>query len=172
MGMQDKGELRTRPGYTISDMAGEIGGEIGISGWMKVDQHMIDGFAASTGDRQWIHVDVERAARESPFGGAVAHGFLTLALIPVLNDDIAALPEGVEVVINYGLDKLRFLTPVKAGARVRMRSKLLDVQQKTPERFLVKIEQVIEIEGEEKPALIAETLLLYVFAEPQEFRGH
>jgi acyl dehydratase len=169
--MQEKGELRTRPGRTISGMAEEIGREIGVSGWMKVDQHMIDGFAASTGDRQWIHVDVERAARESPFGGAVAHGFLALALIPVLSDDIAALPEGVEVVINYGLDRLRFLTPVKAGSRVRLRSKLLDVQPKTPERFLVKIGQTIEIEGEEKPALVADTLSLYVFAGPQDFRG-
>jgi acyl dehydratase len=171
MAMQEKGELRTRPGYTISDMAGEAGREIGVSEWMTVDQRMIDGFAASTGDRQWIHVDVERAARESLFGGAVAHGFLTLALIPVLNDDIAALPDGVKVVINYGLDRLRFLTPVKSGARVRLRSKLLDVQRKAPERFLVKMEQTIEIEGEDKPALIADTLSLYVFAEPQEFRG-
>ena len=171
MSMQEKGELRTRRGYSISDLAGEIGTEIGVSNWMSVDQRMIDGFAASTGDRQWIHVDVERAARESPFGGPVAHGFLTLALIPVLSDDIATLPEGVKVVINYGLDRLRFLTPVKSGSRVRMHSKLLDVQQKAPDRFLVKMEQVIEIEGEEKPALIADTLSLYVFAEPQEFRG-
>jgi acyl dehydratase len=171
MAMQAKGELRTKAGYSISDLAGEIGREIGVSDWMSVDQRMIEGFAASTGDRQWIHVDVERAARESPFGGPVAHGFLTLALIPVLSDDIAVLPEGVKVVINYGLDRLRFLTPVKSGSRVRMRSKLLDVQQKAPDRFLVKIEQVIEIEGEEKPALIADTLSLYVFAEPQDFRG-
>jgi len=171
MEMQEKGELRTRPGYSISDLAGEIGRETGVSSWMTVDQHMIDGFATSTGDRQWIHVDVERASRESPFGGPVAHGFLTLALIPVLSDDIAALPEGVKVVINYGLDRLRFLTPVKSGSRVRMRSKLLDVQQKAEDRFLVKVEQTIEIEGEEKPALIADTLSLYVFAEPQGFRG-
>jgi acyl dehydratase len=148
--------------HGLADMAGLVGSEIGVSSWIRVDQAMIDQFAECTGDRQWIHVDRDRAAREMPAGKTIAHGFLTLSLLPVMSYELGGLPEGVHASFNYGLDKLRFLSPVRAGARVRLRSTLSGFDEKEPGRYLMRRSNVVEIEGEEKPALIADTLALLV----------
>lgn len=151
---------------TFDMMQTMAGQELGVSSWLTVDQAMIDQFAECTGDKQWIHIDVERAKRESPFGGPIAHGYLTLSLVAALSYDIGAVPEGTAAAFNYGLDKVRFLTPVKAGARVRMRSTLVSFEPKAPGQFLMKCNNTVEIEGEEKPALIAETLAMLVAGRP------
>lgn len=151
---------------TFATMPTMIGRELGVSSWITVDQEMINQFAETTRDRQWIHIDVERAKRESPFRAPVAHGYLTLSLIAAMSYDIGAVPEGTAAAFNYGLDKVRFLTPVKAGARVRMRSTLVSFEEKGAGQFLMKASNVVEIEGENKPALIAETLAMLVAARP------
>ncbi len=143
----------------LKEMAGE---HLGTSDWVTLDQDKINMFAECTGDKQWIHVDVERAKKESPFGGPVAHGYLTLSLIAGLTGDMNIMPEGAVAVINYGLDKARFLTPVAVGSKVRMHVKLSSFEQKPNGHFMMKTENTIEIENAEKPALIAESLLLVV----------
>lgn len=139
-----------------------IGKELGTSQWVTVSQERINEFADCTGDHQWIHVDVERARKESPFGGPVAHGYLTLSLLAEMSMDIGVIPEDAAAAFNYGLDKVRFLTPVKAGARVRAHITLAEVTEQSGGRRLVKLVNTIEIEGEAKPALIAESLALLV----------
>jgi len=145
---------------TFADLESKVGKELGVSGWIEVDQSMIDSFARTTRDNQWIHVDVERARTESPYHAPIAHGFLTLSLIPALAAEIGTQPQGVSVAINYGLDRLRFLAPVKAGARVRLRSTLISLEERAPGQHLMKSASTMEIEGEERPAFAAETLLL------------
>ncbi len=149
----------------LADMPGLIGKEIGVSSWVTVDQSMIDGFADCTGDKQWIHVDPERAAREAPTGTTIAHGFLTLSLLPIMSYEIGGIPEGIHASFNYGLDKLRFLSPVRPGSRIRLRATLEGFDEKSPGRYLMRRSSVIEIEGEQKPALIADTLVLLVTKE-------
>ena len=139
-----------------------VGGEIGISGWHTVDQARIDQFAACTGDRQWIHVDVERARRESPFGGPIAHGYLTLSLAAATMMEVGVIPPDAATGLNYGLDKVRFIAPVKAGARVRNRVQLTGAEPQDGGRMLLKLRCSLEVEGETKPALVAETLCLLV----------
>jgi acyl dehydratase len=148
------------PGYAMATIADCIGREIGVSGWLAVDQHRIDEFADCTGDRQWIHVDVDRARRESPYGGTIAHGYLTLSLAASLAIEVGVIPADAAAALNYGLDKVRFVAPVKAGARVRNRVVLLAVEDKGPGRKLITMQNTIEIEGESRPALIAESLAL------------
>jgi acyl dehydratase len=131
-----------------------------VSNWLVVDQARIDAFAQCTGDTQWIHVDVERAKRESPFGGTIAHGYLTLSLLAALAIGIGVIPSDACAGLNYGLDKVRFLTPVKAGARVRNRATLLAVDRKSGGRVIVRMANELQIDGEDKPALIAETLAM------------
>jgi acyl dehydratase len=151
-----------QPSLTFDTMKDHIGEELGVSDWITIDQGMIDTFADCTNDHQWIHVDVERARRESPYGAPVAHGFLTLSLIAGLSCSLGARPQPLETSINYGLDRLRFITPVKVGARVRLRSVLMGFDERDPGQYLMKTNSVVEIEGEEKPALVAETLALLV----------
>lgn len=151
---------------TFETMPSMVGKELGTSSWITVDQKMIDEFAETTRDKQWIHIDVERAKRESPFGAPVAHGYLTLSLVAVMSYEIGAVPEGTAAAFNYGLDKVRFLTPVKAGQKVRMRSTLVSFEPKGPGQFLMKCSQTVEIEGEDKPALIAETLAMLIAGRP------
>ena len=146
---------------TFSNLKQFVGKELGVSGWLTVDQSRINQFAECSGDRQWIHVDVERAKRESPYRSAIAHGYLTLALVAPLQMEIGAVPEGAAAAFNYGLDKVRFLAPVKAGARVRLRVTLVDVEEKGG-GLVVKTSNTLEIEGSDKPALIAESLALIV----------
>ena len=151
---------------TFETMPAMVGKELGTSSWITVDQKMIDEFAETTRDKQWIHIDVERAKSESPFGAPVAHGYLTLSLVAVMSYEIGAVPEGTAAAFNYGLDKVRFLTPVKAGQKVRMRSTLVSFEPKGPGQFLMKCSQTVEIEGEDKPALIAETLAMLIAGRP------
>ncbi len=147
-------------GYTLAAIADFVGKELGVSEWITIDQRRIDEFAACTGDRQWIHVDVERAKRESPFKTTIAHGYLTLSLLPVMQYQVGTLPDGVTAALNYGSEKVRFITPVRSGARVRDRVTLAGVEDRGDGRVLTTTRHVVEIEGEEKPALVAETLSL------------
>lgn len=148
---------------SLANLSQWIGKEIGVSSWVTVDQQRINAFAECTNDRQWIHVDVERAKRESPFGTTIAHGYLTLSLLADMSYEIGIVPkDGVIAAFNYGLDKVRFITPVKSGARVRARATLSEVIEQAGARKLVKVLNTVEIEGEAKPALIAETLAVLV----------
>ena len=147
-------------GYSLSTIRQFVGQELGVSAWMTIDQERIDRFANFTGDHQWIHVNVERARRESPFGSTIAHGYLTLSLAASWQYELGIIPASVSQALNYGLDRVRFLAPVKVGARIRDRVVLLAVEQQDKGRLLLKTRNTIEIEGETKPAMIAETLTL------------
>ena len=147
---------------TLANVSDFLGRELGVSGWMTVDQSRIDQFAECTGDHQWIHVDVARANRESPFGSPVAHGYLTLSLIAPLAMEIGVVPKDAVAGFNYGLDKVRFLAPVKAGERVRLRVVLLGVEPKDAGGLVIKTRNTLEIEGSDKPALVAEALALLI----------
>lgn len=136
-----------------------IGLETGPTDWLKIDQQRIDTFAECTLDRQFIHVDPEAAAK-TPFGGTIAHGFLTLSLLSHFAEQLQITMEGLQMGVNYGLDKVRFINPVKVDSRVRVRAKILDIQEKNPGQYQIKLETTMEIEGEEKPALIAEWLFM------------
>ena len=149
------------PQITLANLAQFVGKEGGVSGWLTVDQSRINQFAECSGDRQWIHVDVERAKRESPYRSPIAHGYLTLSLVAPLQIEIGAIPEGAAAAFNYGLDKVRFLAPVKAGARVRLRVVLMEVEEKGG-GLVMKTNNTLEIEGSDKPALIAESLALII----------
>lgn len=155
------------PPRTFSVLRNMVGQSLGTSSWVTVDQTMIDAFAATTNDHQWIHVDVDRAKRESPSGTTIAHGYLTLSLLAGMSYELGTMPEGTAAAFNYGLDKVRFLSPVKAGSRVRMHSTLVSFEEKSPGQFLVKCSNTVEIEHEDKPALVAETLALFVAARPE-----
>lgn len=146
----------------VEELKDYIGKEMGKSEWFEIDQDRVNQFADVTLDHQFIHVDPE-AAKATPFGGTIAHGFLTLSLLVHLQKSVSdqVLPEGIKMGMNYGFDKIRFLAPVKTGKRVRASVKLLDVQEKAPGQLLMKNEFVVEIEGEDKPALLAEWLLMY-----------
>jgi acyl dehydratase len=148
--------------YSIGTISQYVGQELGVSEWMTIDQERINHFADFTGDHQWIHVDVERAKRESLFGTTIAHGYLTLSLAAALSMGLGIIPAGVSQVLNYGLDKVRFLAPVKSGSRVRDRVVLLAAEPQGKGRLLLKFRNTIEIEGETKPALIADALSLLV----------
>ena len=141
-----------------------VGRELGVSEWQTVDQECIDQFAACTGDHQWIHVDVDRARQESPLGSTIAHGYLTLSLIARSIHDLVVLPLGVRQALNYGLERTRFIAPVRSGARVRTRIKLVSAEDKGQGRTLLSTENTVEIEGESKPALIAGALVMAVAA--------
>ena len=146
-----------------SDLPSLIGQEVGVSRWITVDQARIDAFARTTEDEQFIHVDPE-AAKATPFGGTIAHGFLTLSLASAMSYDALAPLDGVVMGVNYGFDKLRFLAPVPAGSKVRGRFKLLSAEAKGADdgvtRWLLKHELTVEIKGADKPALIAEWLTM------------
>jgi len=147
---------------TFEDLPKMVGQETGVSDWLQITQDRVNQFADATGDHQWIHVDVERARQESPSGGTVAHGYLTLALLAATGMDVGIVPKDAVAALNYGLDKVRFLAPVKAGARVRNRITLAEVTDKGEGRKLIKLVNTVEIEGEAKPALIAESLAMLV----------
>jgi acyl dehydratase len=149
-------------GYTLAAVKDFVGKELGVSDWLTVDQERIDEFARCTGDHQWIHVDVERARRESPFGTTIAHGYLTLSLLPAMQFSVGTLPGGVKAALNYGADKIRFITPVKAGARIRDHVTLVGAEDKGGGRVLTTTRHTVEIEGEEKPALVADTLAMLI----------
>jgi acyl dehydratase len=148
--------------YSMATASDFIGQELGASDWAVIDQDRINQFAACTGDRQWIHVDVERATRESPFGGPIAHGYLTLSLVAAMVMEIGIIPADAATGLNYGLDKVRYIAPVKAGARVRTRASLLAAEPQSGGRTLLKLQCTLEIEGEAKPALVAEVLCMLI----------
>ena len=150
---------------TLDDAKQLEGQEVGLSDWVVVDQHRIDQFAEATADHQWIHVDTERAAREMPNGKTIAHGYLTLALIPALTAGFVEF-QNLERAINFGTNKVRFYTPVYEGARVRARGTVLQARRRAG-ALLLTSEVRIEVEGERKPACVAETLGMYFFAEPE-----
>jgi acyl dehydratase len=143
-------------------LAEHIGQELGVSSWIALDQTRINEFAHCTLDDQWIHVDVERAAKESPFGGTVAHGYLTLALLAPTTMEVMMGRVQAGSALNYGVEKVRFLAPVRAGKRVRNHIKVTGVEDKGNGRVLVTCENSFEIEGETKPAAIATTLAMLV----------
>jgi len=145
---------------TPADLAAQVGQEIGLSSWICVDQPRIDEFAHCTEDHQWIHVDVERAARESPFKAPIAHGYLTLALLAPTSVEAVIARIDAKQFVNYGLDKVRFLSPVRAGKRIRNRVKVLAIEEKGHLHWPLTTENTVEIEGEEKPALIATALAM------------
>lgn len=145
------------------NLAARVGEETGVSEWIEIDQERISAFADATMDHQFIHVDPDAAA-QTPFGSTIAHGFLTLSLTtPMLMESMIA-PDRMVMVVNYGTDKVRFVEPVKVGSRIRGRTRLVDVVEKGPGRYLVKNEITVEIEGADKPALVAEALTLFVTA--------
>lgn len=145
------------PVAALDDIRARIGEEVGVSSWLTIDQERIDAFADATEDRQFIHVDPEAAA-QTPFGGTIAHGFLTLSLLSRMGAEAMLLPDSLQMAVNYGFDRVRFLAPVRAGARVRGRFTLDSVEEKAPGRVLMRHRVAVEIEGEEKPALTADWL--------------
>lgn len=146
---------------SVEDAKALEGEEVGLSDWVVIDQTRIDQFAEATADYQWIHVDTERAARDLPDGKTIAHGYLTLALIPALTAKFVRV-DNVARAINFGMNKVRFYTPVPAGARVRARAKVLQARRRAG-ALLLTSEVRIEVEGERKPACVAETLGMYFF---------
>jgi acyl dehydratase len=153
-----------KPKMSIDELAARVGGEPFVSRWFVIDQARIDAFAEITEDRQFIHVDPQ-AARATPFGGPIAHGFLTLSMLSAMGMD--ALPEisGVAMGVNYGFDKLRFLSPVPVGARVRGSFKLTGAAPRTTREWLISVDVTVEIEGAPKPALAAQWLTMRVMRE-------
>ncbi|WP_449122099.1 MaoC family dehydratase [Pseudomonas viridiflava] len=145
------------PFVPVTELKNYIGKELGCSDWLTIDQERINLFAEATGDFQFIHVDPVKAAN-TPFGATIAHGFLTLSLIPQLMGDLLVLPEGMKMVINYGLNTVRFVQPVLVNSRVRLKVELTDATEKKPGQWLLKATTTMEIEGQEKPAFVAEPL--------------
>jgi acyl dehydratase len=147
---------------TFEKMGGMVGESLGTSSWQTVTQEAVNEFANCTGDRQWIHIDVERAKKERTFGGPVAHGYLTLSLLSAMAMEIGVAPKGTAAALNYGLDKVRFLSPVLVGSKVRLHTKLVGFDRKDNGQYLMKTENSMEIEGADKPALLAESLAILV----------
>lgn len=145
---------------SIEKLKEMIGQELGVSDWLEINQDRVNNFAACTDDNQWIHVDEEKA-KDGPFGTTIAHGYLTLSLLVALAPENQVVPQGTVMAINYGLNKVRFLTPVKVGSKIRNKAVLKEVTDKRGGRVLIAIENTMEIEGEEKPAMVAESLALF-----------
>ena len=142
---------------TPKDVLAHIGTELGPSEWLTVTQEMIDKFAEATGDHQWIHVDVERAKREMPGGKTIAHGYLTLSLLPRLAPTLMSVAKRRRG-LNYGSNKIRFISPVPAGSRIRLRQKLVKAEPVEDNGFRITSQMTMEVEGGERPAMVAETI--------------
>ncbi len=147
---------------SIDDAQALVGQELGVSQWLEIDQKRINDFADVTGDHQWIHVDVERAKAESPYRTPIAHGFLTLSLVPALSKDNYRV-ENAKLAINYGLNKVRFLAAVPVDSRVRMRSELVDAAKVDDNTVNLTVKQTLEIDGVVKPAAVAEMIVRIIF---------
>ena len=145
------------PIASLDEIRGKVGQSIGVSDWIEIGQQRIDQFADATDDHQFIHVDQE-LARRTPFGGTIAHGFLSLSLLSRMAADVMLVPDTTRMAVNYGLDRVRFLAPVRAGKRVRGHFTLDGVEGKAPDQLLIRQTVSVEIEGEEKPALTAQWL--------------
>jgi len=143
----------------VEEFKSLVGKEVGVSNWIRITQDRVDAFADATGDHQWIHIDVERAKKESPFGGPVAHGFLTLSLMPLLNAEAMPRIEGIKAGINYGLNKVRFVTPVPVGASVRARTVLQEYTLLSAGLIQAVVQVTFEVEGQSKPAAVCEWVI-------------
>ena len=157
-------EIWKKPPISLEAYQKMVGQEIGVSSWHLIDQGRIDVYADVIEDRQFIHVDPERAKKETPFGTTVAHGFLTMSLMSIMSYEVMPAIAGTTMGVNYGLDKLRFLSPVRSGSRVRGRFTLTEANLRRPTELLSRTNVSVEIEGEEKPALVADWLGLIYFA--------
>ena len=150
------------PVAPLAEIRNRIGSEVGVSSWLTMDQQRINEFADATEDRQFIHTDPEAAAR-TPFGGTIGHGFLSLSMLSRMAAEAMLVPDSIKMAVNYGLDRVRFIAPVRSGKRIRGRFRLDSVDEKAPGQLLLRHTVTVEIEGEEKPALTAEWLgLLFV----------
>jgi acyl dehydratase len=157
-------EVSPARSVTLDELVALAGSEAGVSRWFAIDQKRIDAFAEITEDRQFIHVDPE-VARATPFGGTIAHGFLTLSMLSALAMDALPQVEGRALGVNYGFDKLRFVSPVPAGGRIRGRFRIDRVTPRSPTEFMVRYAATVEIEGAVKPAIVAEWLTIVVMSE-------
>jgi len=152
-----------KPPVSLDAYQKMVGHEVGVSSWHLIDQNRINVFAGVIEDHQFIHVDPERARRETSFGTTVAHGFLTMSLMSIMSYEVMPLVEGATMGVNYGFDKLRFISPVRAGSRVRGRFTLLEAKLRKPTELQSRTNVTVEIEGEEKPALVADWIgLIYL----------
>ena len=147
---------------SIDDASAAVGSELGVSDWQEIDQKRINAFADATGDHQWIHIDAQRAKSESPYGTTIAHGFLTLSMIPALTKDNYRV-ENAKMAINYGLNKVRFIAAVPSGGRIRARSELVDASKVDDTTVNMTVKHTIELEGSDKPAAVAETIVRVLF---------
>jgi acyl dehydratase len=157
-------EVWKKPPISLDAYQNMVGEEIGVSSWHLVDQKRIDFYANVIEDHQFIHVDPERARNETPFGTTVAHGFLTMSLLSIMSYEVMPVIEGTTMGVNYGFNKLRFISPVRSGRRVRGRFRLTDATLRGPKELLSTTNVTIEIEGEDKPALVADWIGLIYFA--------
>ena len=153
----------TRAKTNLAEIEAGVGKEVGVSRWITIDQARIDAFGKLTEDLYFIHMDPERAKKETPFGGAIAHGFLTLSMLSAMAYDALPEVEGRTMGMNYGFDKIRFLSPVPAGSRVRGHFTISQVEKKSPQQIVVRYAVSVEIEGKPKPALAAEWLTVAFF---------
>ena len=152
--------VATKTVETIDDLKALVGEEVGVGGWVEIKQEQVDAFADLTGDHQWIHVDRERA-KASELGGTIAHGYMTLSILPLLRQQEwqgVTMNLKPKMGLNYGMNRVRFISPVHVGKRIRLRTKLLSVDEIQPNIYQTCYQQTIEIEGQEKPAMVAETL--------------
>jgi acyl dehydratase len=147
---------------SVAEAVEAVGQELGVSQWVSIDQERINAFADATGDHQWIHVDVERARTESPYGATIAHGFLTLSLIPALSKENYRV-DNAKMGINYGLNRVRFLAPVAAGSRIRLRSELVDAKKVNETTVDLTVRQTVELDGADKPAAVAEVIARMIY---------
>ena len=157
-------EVWKKPPVSFAAYQGMVGHEVGVSSWHLVDQDRIDAFAGVIDDHQFIHVDPERARRETKFGTTVAHGFLTMSLLSIMSYEVMPVIEGTTMGVNYGFDKLRFISPVRAGSRVRGRFTLVEAKLRKPAELQSRTNVTVEIEGEAKSALVADWISLIYFA--------
>jgi acyl dehydratase len=157
-------EVWKKPPVSLETYQGMVGQEIGVSSWHLVDQGRINLYADVIEDHQFIHVDPERARRETSFGNTVAHGFLTMSLLSIMSYEVMPVISGTTMGVNYGFDKLRFISPVRAGSRVRGRFLLAEAKLRKPTELLSRTNVSVEIEGEEKPAIVADWIGLIYFA--------
>ena len=148
-----------------SDIPNLAGRQLEPSPWLEITQERVDQFADATNDHQFIHVDPEKAAK-TPFGGPIAHGFLSLSLLSYMNAQSSVVPENLAMIINYGSDKIRYLAPVRVGKRIRSHQQIVEINEKRPGQWLMKTAVTVEIEGEERPALAAEILSMLVVEKP------
>jgi acyl dehydratase len=157
-------EVWKKPPVSLASYQAMVGKEIGVSSWHLVDQRRINLYADVIEDHQFIHIDPERAKRETAFGTTVAHGFLTMSLLSIMSYEVMPVIEGTTMGVNYGFDKLRFISPVRSGSRVRGRFKLVEAKLRKPKELQSHTNVTVEIEGEDKPALVADWIGLIYFA--------